>query len=138
MQKTCVECVISYFGLIITRKVNLYIINKNYKEYPIMYLSIKLYHWKNKAPICVIFLLESIIFCKSLNYGKQTYSGGVPRRENEVNTTSTRCPGPARNKYMHCLECPRELTNSGAWKVPFSGPPGLLTNVWSHSEIKIT
>lgn len=62
-----------------------------------------------------------------------THSGGVPRRLNVVNSTSTRCPGPARKMYRHWREMFIGLCSSGALKVPFCGPPGLDTNVWSHS-----
>lgn len=33
-----------------------------------------------------------------------TYSGGDPRKLNDVNTISTRCPGPAKKIYKHWRE----------------------------------
>lgn len=67
------------------------------------------------------------------NLKETTHSGGVPRRPNELNFNSTRCRGPAKNIYTHCLESPSGLIIVGAWKVPFGGPSGVLINFWSHS-----
>lgn len=76
---------------------------------------------------------------KSYNfrYICSTYSGGDPRKLNDVNTISTRCPGPAKKIYKHWREWFDGLFDGmliiGAVNVPFCGPPGRDTNVWSHS-----
>lgn len=62
-----------------------------------------------------------------------TYSGGDPRKLNDVKVISTRWPGPARNIYKHCREWFDGLLIAGAANVPFWGPPGRDTKVWSHS-----
>lgn len=62
-----------------------------------------------------------------------TYSGGEPRKLNVVKIISTRWPGPAKNIYKHCREWFDGLLIIGAVNVPFWGPPGRDTNVWSHS-----
>lgn len=62
-----------------------------------------------------------------------TYSGGDPRKLNDVKTISTRWPGPAKNMYKHCREWFDTLFITGAANVPFCGPPGRDTKVWSHS-----
>lgn len=66
-----------------------------------------------------------------------TYSGGDPRKLNDVNTISTRCPGPAKKIYKHWREWFDGLFDRmliiGAVNVPFCEPPGRETNVWSHS-----
>lgn len=70
------------------------------------------------------------------DFYKKTHSGGFPRRPNDVKINSTRWRGPARNLYTHCRGSPSGLINVGAWKVPFNGPSGVLTNFWSHSAKK--
>lgn len=61
------------------------------------------------------------------------YSGGDPRRLNVLKMISTRWPGPAKNMYKHCREWFDILLITGDENVPFCGPPGRDTNVWSHS-----
>lgn len=67
---------------------------------------------------------------------KKTYSGGVPRKLKDKNVTSTFWWGPAKNIYTHINEWLKGFVNLGAEKVPFCGPPVLLINLYSHSEIK--
>lgn len=58
-----------------------------------------------------------------------THSGGVPRKLNDANCTSTRCPGPAKNIYKHWRVVLLKLIVTGAENVPFCGPPMRDTNV---------
>lgn len=66
-----------------------------------------------------------------------THSCGVPLRLKEVNSTSTRCPGPARKMYRHWRDELVGFSSIGALNVPFCGPPGRDTNVWSHSVRRV-
>lgn len=72
----------------------------------------------------------------AIKTGGSTYSGGVPLKLKVVKTTSTRCPGPAKKMYKHCLVWFAGLWRRGAVKVPFWGPPAREMNVWSHSGKK--